>query len=182
MNSQTKKKSGVKQCEKDEQGNVLSTEIQYTISDKGCALTSVAMVMERYGYPTSNTPDKLNDIFIKDITGYDKKGRVKWYAPNVITGWQIKYVDNPSHHGDMEEGEIVQKSLMDEYLGKCMPAIVQVINPRTGNGHWVVVTGKSSSDYTVNDPDIANKDLKQLSKYGDIYNIRVYKNQKGGCQ
>jgi len=64
-----------------------------------------------------------------------------------------------------------------------MPVIVRVINPHTHNPqHWIVVTGKVDNDYTVNDSDLANKDLKWLSKYGDIYDIRVYKDPKGGCQ
>ena len=152
----------------------------WTIAEKGCALASMGMVMERYKYPTPNTPDKLNDIFIKDIAGYDKKGSVKWYAPNVITGYGIQYQYDPTHFG---KGETLPKSLMDNYLGKCMPVIVRVINPHTHNPqHWIVVTGKVDNDYTVNDSDLANKDLKWLSKYGDIYDIRVYKDPKGGCQ
>lgn len=72
------------------------------------------------------------------------------------------------------------REILDDFLNKCMPVIVSVVNQKTGGLHWVVVTGTSGSDYTINDPGFRAQD--KLSGYGDIYGIRVYKDNYGGCQ
>jgi len=152
----------------------------WSIGAKGCALTSISMVLGRYGL-SYFPPDELNRIMTIDINGYDPKGRVKWLTTDVITGREITYIDKTENYGEKSWGIKVSKSLMDKYLEKCMPVIVQVYNSTTGNMHWVVVTGKSGNDYSINDPSEGN-DYKLLSQYGDIYNIRPYANQNGGCQ
>ena len=158
----------------------------WTIKEKGCALTGMSMVLSRYGI-SYFLPDGLNHTMTTDINGYTSDGGVKWRTPDVITGVEITYVEKKENYGVYEtvNGKIkkmtVQKSLMDNYLKKCMPIIVQVFNPTTKNFHWVVVTGKVSNDYTINDPSRGNN-FSLLSQYGDIYDIRPYKKQNGGCQ
>ena len=152
----------------------------WTIKSKGCALTSMSMVLDRYGI-SYFPPHELNHTMTTVINGYTSRGGVKWLTPDVITGRQITYVENDANYGDRDLGIIIQKSLMDKYLIRCMPIIAQVFNPTTKNLHWVLVTGKIDGDYTINDPSRSNN-FSLLSQYGDIYNIRPYKNQYGGCQ
>jgi len=178
----TNKKYGVKPCEKDAQGNVLSTEIPYTIADKGCALSSMSMVMGRYGMLFS--PNSLNGVLTSDINGYTPEGDVWWQVVELFSGSneeELQYVDRDVYKGSHKRGKPVTKSLMDDYLKKCMSVIAQVYNLTTGNMHWVVVTGKTGNDYTINDPSKQNN-YKFLSQYGNIYNIRPYNNTNGGCQ
>ena len=72
------------------------------------------------------------------------------------------------------------KEILDDFLNKCMPVIASVVNPSTDNLHWVVVTAKDGGDYIINDPGYRTR--TRLSFYGDIYGIRVYKDNLGGCQ
>lgn len=165
-------------CEWDN-GKLKTGYTQYTIADKGCALTSISMVLRRNGFTFA--PDLLNQIFTDVVRGYLKQGMVNWIAAEIITGRQIRFKYHSSYYGDVEENITVSKSLMDGYLAKCIPVIVQVLNPDTGNGHWIVVTGKDGDDYNINDPNGYSERTK-LSAYGNIYQLRVYENLKGGCE
>ncbi|MBI3754964.1 MAG: C39 family peptidase [Deltaproteobacteria bacterium] len=150
----------------------------WKIKAKGCMLTNMAMILARYG--TSFDPGTLNNAMTSDIDGYTEDGDVKLQLPDVVTGTQIKYIEDSAYEGDFNRKITVPKSLMDDYFKKCMPVIVQVYNSLTKSMHWVVVTGKNGDDYTINDPGYrANT---RLSQYGDIYKIRPYENQTGGCQ
>jgi len=184
----TKKKYGVKPCEKDAQGNVLSTEIPYTIADKGCALTSMGMVLDRYDKNPINLPSLLNTTlkysYLFKFKGYKEDGAVYWDAVNYITGGQVKFKDEEALDGHWINNvqQSLSKSEIDQYLDKCSPVVVKVKRIRKDGSwgwHWVVVTGKSETDYKINDPA---GDYNFLSQYGDIYSIRAYENQGGGCK
>ena len=161
---------GVKSC-------ASANDKPWSIKDKGCALTNMAMVMGRYGNTAS--PSTWNK-FLTQIGGYTEDGNIWWTVPDVITGGGIKLIERSAYSGDRKLGITVPKSLMDDYLKKCMPVIAQVYNSLEKSMHWVVVTGKDGNDYIINDPGYrANT---RLSQYGDVYKIRPYVNQNGGCQ
>jgi len=163
-------------------GNLLSGYTQYTIADKGCALSSMAMVMARYGYGNSASPAEWNE-FLKAIGGYFPSGDVKWDVTPIINSQFTTDLYKKSANDDTS----LSNSLMDDYLSKCMPVIVKVKNwykKKDGTlawrWHWVVVTGSSGS-YAINDPGY--KDRKNLSDYkNEIYAIQVYQYNNGGCQ
>lgn len=179
INPQTKKKYGVKSCEKDAQGNVLPTEIRYTIADKGCALTSAAMVMNWYTYKLDEAPINpvaLNGLMNDTLGGYKDGG---------FSFDTVKDITNPDllvYKRNLKKGEkTVPKSEMDEYLGKCIPVVVKVKNPpNSNNDHFVVVTKKVGYDYDINDPGYMKR--IRLSEYGEIYAMRVLYNKKGACE
>lgn len=170
-------KPGIKEC-------ISSNDVPWTIAQKGCALASASMVLKRYNH--MNPPDGLNyflsDNYISGLgsIGYTINGAVKWDAVNYISQQQVKYRGDLSSYGNLRKGIIIDKSSMDEYLKRCIPVIVQVFNPDTKSGHWVVVTGKDGDDYLINDP--AYPERTKLSSYGDIYATRVYESGEGGCR
>lgn len=50
----------------------------YTIAQKGCALTSIAMVLSYHGSPAD--PSTLNSYLVNHPKGYDKEGNLYWDA------------------------------------------------------------------------------------------------------
>ncbi|MBI4822794.1 MAG: hypothetical protein HY805_00975 [Nitrospirae bacterium] len=143
----------------------------YTIKAKGCALTSLAMVMGIYG--SEALPDEWNRFMLSG--GYTEDARVRWDVPEYIGLASLSFSKTSG-----DDDTPLQNSLIDPYLKKCMPVIVKVYNPTTGNMHWVVVTGKSGNIYNINDPGYRNRENLQAYS-NEIFAIRVYK-KTGGCQ
>jgi hypothetical protein len=112
-------------------GNSSSTMRAY-----GCAITSLAMVLNAHG--VSIDPGQLSkaDIFYKDL--------IVW--PD---SWEGVKVVPPTNHGNINWGEI------DNQLDKNNPVIV-FLRAKGRSGHYVVVTGKVGNQYTVNDPAWTN--------------------------
>ena len=154
----------------------------WTIKEKGCALTSISMILHRFGFATP--PLALNYHLSQNNMGYNGHGSVYWESVNYMTSQQIKYKYDSKHYGRLpskkSNGKRVSKRILDSYLEKCIPIVAQVYNPDTKREHWVVVTEKDGNDYAINDPGYSGKSY--LSSYGDIYGIRVFENQNGGCQ
>lgn len=151
-------------------GDFYANTDQY-IKNKGCATTSIAMVMGRYG--STATPKEWDD-FMADSGGYDSKANVDWRVPpNIEERLERVLFDKSSNP--------LSNSLMDPYLERCVPVIVKVVNPSTNSWHWVVVTGKVGGGYSINDPGYGARTT--LSAYNnEIYAIQVYEVTNGGCQ
>lgn len=151
-------------CARDELGNLLEGNVPYTIAKKGCALTSLAMVMGRYG--STATPEGW-DEFMTTIGGYDPNADVQWdILPKIDE--QLKL--NKKYNASLTD--------LNTYLAKCRPVLAKVKN--AGHWHWVVVTGRTGNEYTISDPGYRNRTT--LSAYNnEIYAIVVYED-KGECQ
>ncbi len=162
-------------------------EVKWPISSKGCALTAAAMVMRRHGYvmpDTSTDPDPANlNGLANESGGYQGEGNFDFAKVADYSSPQLKLVYWPDAKWDEDKKSYIplDKSLMDTFLARCIPAMVYVRYPDKTSppSHWVVVTEKKGSDYTINDP--AGKHAL-LSQYGDIYKIRVLENKDGGCR
>jgi len=171
---------------------------QRTISEDGCALTTIAMV---FGYFHPLRADisvaDLNEIYKNAMEfygqpGFTSTGKVFWSLVDTMTEDRIDFMEKEMEDGVLKYKEIdgkrvvdenkskpLQNSLMDQYLNKCQPVIVMVDN--NGSKHWVVVTGKIGNDYSINDP--GDSDKTRLYRYsGKIYAIRVYDSIYGGCR
>ena len=164
----------------------------WTIREKGCALSDIAMVLDTYlgGYD----PATLNTFFnylIEDRQGrrgYDENGNVRWKAVDRMTGGQvtlgekkearIKYTKNGTL--DIVNTKPLNNSIMDNHLERCIPVIVQVITDKPSL-HWVTVEKKVGSDYSLGESGYRDKEM--LSEYGGkIYAIRTYEDNYGGCR
>jgi hypothetical protein len=144
-----------------------------TVGGIGCALSSMAMVMTSYGDAVN--PRQLNE-WMKDRTpvhgGYYGLS-VNWNAM-ALHGNKINF---PSYvrksmwtEGSkdvLDTTKSTSVAVLDEPLSKCNLAIVQVYNEKTGNQHWVVVTGKEGSRYTIVDPGGRNESY--LDAYGRFW-------------
>ena len=127
-----------------------------TIGYVGCALTSVAMLLNGHGY--AETPKTLNQK-LKNVQGF-VSAAIRWNAvsqvyPNVTVKSNISCTTSPA-----------PLELIDAAIAAGQPAIVQVdSSPADGiQTHWVVVYDKKGDDYLILDPwpyqpDIAKEDL-----------------------
>jgi len=119
----------------------------------GCAVTSVAMVFKYYGINTD--PGKLSQEKIYVCSGGDC-GLIVWPSVWPPENPKVKLVLNTAHGG-------VDWTRIDQELEAGHPVILNIVIPGRGQ-HYVVVVGKTSQGYIVNDP---------LSSVGCGVNLKV---------
>ena len=127
-----------------------------TIGYVGCALTSVAMLLNGHGY--AETPKTLNQK-LKNAQGF-VSAAIRWNSvsqvyPNVTVKSNISCTTSPA-----------PLELIDAAIAAGQPAIVEVdSSPADGiQTHWVVIYEKGGDDYLMLDPwpyqpDITKEDM-----------------------
>lgn len=158
-----------------------------TISDLGCALTSMAIIGRGFGLNVS--PATLNS-YMKDTSRFsyhpNDSALVRWEALDSWQGQnQFKYLYPRGDGLDADNPSPVSLGLIDTLLNECRPIIAQVYHMRTHNAHWVVLTGKNSNGrYPIFDPGESNNPFLDnpndpLKDYHNlVYAIRVYGKKK----
>lgn len=139
-----------------------------TIADKGCAISSAAMVFSYYGVQIN--PGDLN-IWLKQNNGYKDGDIVKWETAAGISRGKVKFIERIDYTHIPADLYKINTELNDGH-----PVIAQV-KSKSGGQHFVVITGYSGSTYYINDPiygksklsDHYNKDPAKA-----IYGIRIY--------
>lgn len=113
-------------------------EVKWTIEEKGCALTSAAMVLTYHGKPTD--PSALNTWLINN-DGYTSKGNVIWGKVCEYSGGKLFEKPWGGKNDPMLEKDICTYG----------PQIMHV----KGCGHFVVATGRDAAKTTwfINDPN-----------------------------
>jgi Peptidase_C39 like family len=161
----------------DAQGN----KVYYTVADKGCALTCLAMVARAGGADTD--PGKLADELRQKKAFTDV--RVQWASINGLNGnTGYRYKDTIEGKGlrfkkdnvtvDLDRSVTVDLSKMDQYLAKGDLIVAQVYNPTTHNNHWVLVTDKQGGNYRILDPG-CYEGRNDLGSYdSNVYEFVVY--------
>ena len=132
-----------------------------TISNCGCAITSLAILIARSGVPTSLDPDFNPGTFYQAIKPHMNGNGVTWNEPSIVTPYiKLHTVVYPS-----------QSSLekLREFLRQGYYVIVGV----KGNGHWVVVLGENGNTFDIVDPGWDKTSLSQWDN--SIGSIIVYK-------
>jgi hypothetical protein len=132
-----------------------------TIGTEGCAITSVAMVFKYYGIQTD--PLDMNN-WLKQNNGYSDGCNINWITATKRTGGAVKWIETSGTNLDMIKTELNSRH----------PVIAKVSLSNTG--HYIVITGYTGSDFTINDPI---KGITTFRKnYGDptngIKGIRLY--------
>ena len=144
----------------------------YTIGGYGCLITAISMILNWYGKSTD--PAQLNDALVR-VGGFTG-ANLYWNAiaqvqPDVYLAKAIDcyYIPAPLHE-------------IDALLSDDVPVLVHVDFTPGGavDQHWVLIVGKSGSDYIINDP-INGKQVSFRQTYGDparwIFRIRAYRRQ-----
>lgn len=144
-------------------GDDLLGPTEGTLGAEGCAVSSAAMVMASYGVDTD--PQRLNR-YLTDHEGYTPQGWLYWEKAAELTGEKVEkaYEDLPAY------------SLIDCNLLRGNPVIVR-LRLKSGTTHFVVIAGKSGSDYLIRDPGAgASKGLYPLRELGsNIEALRFYR-------
>ncbi len=119
----------------------------YLISKRGCALTSLAMALTAFG--VSINPGSLND-YLNTKHGFTGTGDVIWPKAQGLSNYvKITKSLNKSVGGENNSSS----GVIDNALGNCKLIIVEVLNPTSGDQHWVLVTQKDQNgDYIIVDP------------------------------
>lgn len=135
----------------------------HTLSQTGCAVCAVAMVMRSYGVDTD--PGRLND-FLRDNGGFNEDNDLLWEGPPKMAPQTFRHVyeDLPSYY------------LIDSNLRRGNPVIVRLLL-LSGWTHFVVIMGKEGFDYLIRDPSSKGrtKGVYPLKDYGrPIEALRYY--------
>lgn len=115
-----------------------------TIGSYGCLLTSMTMVANYYGF--NETPATVNNK-MKNAGGFQEALIMPYLFPKALPGMVYRdFVNCENATPPMAE--------IDAYLAQGKPVIVEVdYAPNAGlQNHWIVLTGKTGSDYTLVDP------------------------------
>jgi hypothetical protein len=147
-------------------------QTENTIGKVGCALTSMAMIINYYAdyHPDENMRNKivkrnplgLNDLLVEN----------KWYY---ISSHDVdfEYIFHASSGAILFWRRIYRREdeILNTYLSSRKPVILKLYNSRTGNDHFVVVVGSCTSvGYVINDPTSSNPP-QETNK-----NLRIYNN------
>jgi hypothetical protein len=147
-------------------------QTENTIGKVGCALTSMAMIINYYAdyHPDENmrnkivkrNPLELNDLLVEN----------KWYYIG-SHDVDFEYIFHASSGAILFWRRIYRREdeILNTYLSSRKPVILKLYNSRTGNDHFVVVVGSCTSvGYVINDPTSSNPP-QETNK-----NLRIYNN------
>ncbi len=138
-----------------------------TLGAEGCAVASAAMTLASYGVDVD--PGRLNKFLTALPGGYTPEGWLYWekaaaFDPDFLPRLLPHYEDKPSHF------------LIDWNLLRGNPVIARLRYP-SGVTHFVVICGKSGSDYLIRDPGRGGqRGVYPLKDFGSgIEAIRYYR-------
>ena len=149
-----------RQCDSQWGGNQLGTCSGDTICNRGCYVTSAAMVFKYFGVNTD--PGTLN-TWLTNNGGYDQGC--------LLNGWQAVNYHSNIHSFVRVDGE--DWGRLNSELDAGYPVIAKVTNAY--GDHFVVVTHRSSSTYYLNDPLAGGPDARTLADYGNHFQgLRIF--------
>ena len=141
--------------------SLLGFDSTSTIGSYGCLLTCLAMAANALG--SNETPASLNDK-MKAINGFIgsmvKVGAISTALPGIKLGGIVQC--------NNQQAPVDQ---INAQLDAGLPVIVEVdYSPKPGlQNHWVLLYGRSGSDYLLYDPypyPVETKDVTLTSRYG----------------
>ncbi|MFD2157278.1 C39 family peptidase [Rubritalea tangerina] len=133
-----------------------------TISSHGCTVCSTAMSLSAHGYKI--TPLELNNELISH-QGFTENALLIWSAISSVTDGKFSVIveDSPSHED------------IDQQLKLGNPVIAKVLYKNV-IFHWVLITGKNSEGYIIQDPLSKRGSNIDMSDYeSGIFTIRFLK-------
>ena len=126
-----------------------------TIGAGGCALTCLAMAIDYATQSSAFSPDSLNNFLTANNTGFNGASLIFDPATRKASNNKLKFHEfHDGSAGDIEDA-----------LCQGVPPIVKVDVPTRGicgnavGQHYVLVTGKQGSTFTINDPGCGHTTL-----------------------
>jgi ABC-type bacteriocin/lantibiotic exporter with double-glycine peptidase domain len=135
------------------------------VASVGCTLCSLAMALNRVGVELD--PATLNSA-LKAHHGYNERGWLLWSAVTPASGNRAR-----AHYYSRFDHGTIDQAMRD----RCLP-VVKFFLPG-GVSHWVVVVGKSGTDYLVRDPlDEAGVPVALSKLTAEIHGLRCVERQQ----
>jgi hypothetical protein len=129
------------------------------MASTGCTVCSLAMALTSKGFTFD--PGSLNGQLTTQ-KAFTSSGLLIWSGVNAITNgsMRVHLDDRPTH------------AVIDTQLAAGNPVLAKVLYDNR-IWHWVLITGKSASDYLIHDPLSTGKEYERMTEYPrGIYAIR----------
>lgn len=128
-----------------------------TISEIGCLVTSIAILIEKSEVENKLVPFNPG-VFVEELNknnGFDNKGNLQYSAISKVVP-NFKYIGIV----DLKKRTRVEKlSLIKGYVDRGYYLAVEVKGATEGNQHWVAITGVNDNNIFIVDPASDNNDL-----------------------
>lgn len=136
-----------------------------TIQNFGCALTSATMILNYFGHTVD--PSSLNNWLNTEKDGYLRNGQLNWLA---VSRYSLLFSNASAQPLEFQKYHYTEEKI-DTLLSSKLPVILGMTN------HFVVVKGKTSNDYVINDPASQITSLTNLitNRQVNLVDVNVFK-------
>ena len=157
----------------DKWGNIRIGNTSRTISEIGCLITSIAILIEKSGVETTISPFNPGS-FVEELNkkgGFDSGGNLQ-YTPISKIAPNFKYEGNINLRGKTKEEKF---SLIKKYFDNGYYLTVEVKGATPGNQHWVAVIDINASDIIIVDPSSNQNNLWNAYEFSKTSQFSYFK-------
>lgn len=145
-----------------------------TISNIGCLITSIAILIQKSGVNTTNIVPFNPGTFVQELNkngGFDANGNLQYVGINKVVP-DFQYVDNINLRAKSksEKLELITKYYNDGYY-----LTVEVKGATPGNQHWVAVIGIDGNNIIMVDPATNHTDMWSAYEWGKTSQFSYFK-------
>lgn len=145
-----------------------------TISDIGCLVTSIAILIQKSGVDTNNISPFNPGTFVEALNknnGFDAKGNLS-YAPINKVIPNFKYIGNINLRGKTRPEKL---NLITQYYNLGYYLTVEVKGATEGNQHWVAVIGIDGNNVVMVDPATNHTDMWSAYEFSKTSQFNYFK-------
>lgn len=145
-----------------------------TISDIGCLVTSIAILIQKSGVDTNNISPFNPGTFVEELNkngGFDEKGNLQYAPINKIIP-QFKYVGNINLRGKTRAEKL---ALISQYFNNGYYLTVEVRGATEGSQHWVAVIGINGNNIIMVDPATNYTDMWSTYEFSMTSQFNYFK-------
>lgn len=145
-----------------------------TISNIGCLITSIAILIQKSEVNTTNIVPFNPGTFVQELNkngGFDANGNLQYAGINKVVP-DFQYVDNINlrDKSKSEKLELITKYYNDGYY-----LTVEVKGATPGNQHWVAVIGIDGNNIIMVDPATNHTDMWSAYEWGKTSQFSYFK-------
>lgn len=145
-----------------------------TISDIGCLVTSIAILIQKSGVDTNGIVPFNPGTFVEELNkngGFDAKGNLQ-YAPINKVIPKFKYVGNVNLRGKSRSEKL---TLITQYFNSGYYLTVEVKGATPGSQHWIAVVGVDGNNIVMVDPGTNHTDMWSAYEYSKTSQFNYFK-------
>lgn len=154
--------------------NIKIGNINSTIGNIGCLVTSIAILIEKSGVPTPNIEPFNPGTFVETLNkngGFDERGNL-YYGPISKVVPNFKYVGNVNLRGKSRSEKL---ALITQYVNAGYFVTEEVKGATPGNQHWVAVTGVNGNNVIMVDPASNQTDMWSAYEWSKSSQFNYFK-------